>query len=92
MNLKPLALLFTIALASCATTPDMPTNLGNGLYMLSGSEHTVFGSYGAMVKELVGQANAFCEKSGKTAVIADTSGTEKSANNLASASIQFGCE
>jgi hypothetical protein len=92
-------LFAAVLLSACASTPSAPTPIGQGVYMLSGRDATVFGSYEQKVAELVGQANAFCAQQNKAATLTDASGRSSivgtpgvRAGQTASAMITFRCE
>lgn len=87
--------------AGCASAPRT-TQVGPGLYMITGQNATVFGSYHSKVAELMEAANAHCAESGTGATLVETSGRESRAGNpaglfptagqTASASVIYRCE
>lgn len=88
-------------IAGCAGAPKT-TQVGPGLYMITGQNNTVFGSYHAKVAELMELANGHCAKTGQGATLVEADGRESRAGNpfglvpssgqAAAASVIYRCE
>lgn len=67
------AAIATLGLSACATESPV-TPIGNGQYIVSGRDATIFGSEGEKIAELMQKANAYCAKQGLSAVLINSEG------------------
>ena len=96
MSLRIAICLATLALAGCGTR-SFVTPTRDGAFLVSGSSATL--SSGAEEKaRLVGDANDYCQRHGKSAVVVASSendakpGTLAAPGKLARATVEFRCQ
>jgi len=92
--MKKIALvaLCTAALSGCATSSTGAAPLGDGRYMLHGSDLTGFGSGNEVKAALLKEANKFCATQGKELSKVRHSSEEPGFFTFASADITFSCK
>lgn len=83
---------FAATLAGCATSSTGVAPLGDGRYMLHGSDLTGFGSANEVKAALLKEAGQFCTKQGKELTQVQHSGKEAGFINWANADITFRCK
>lgn len=82
-----------LALLACGTASAAkePTPIGDGKYMLSDQNFTIFGSTDKIVAKLMKQATEFCTtKTGKGAVLLQSGGDEAQPGQFSNGQLQRG--
>lgn len=81
-----------IFIAGCAISSTGVAPLGDGRYMLHGSDLTGFGTANEVKAALLKEAGQFCIKQGKELTRVHHSGEEAGFLNWANADITFSCK
>ena len=89
---KLIATAFVVALAGCATSSTGVAPLGDGRYMLHGSDLTGWGSPNEVKAALLKEAGEYCAKQGKELTQVSHMGNEAGFITSASADVTFRCK
>lgn len=80
------------ALTGCATSSTGVAPMGDGWYMLHGSDLTGWGSPNEVKAALLREAGQYCSKQGKELTQVQHSGTEAGWISSATADVRFRCK
>ena len=83
---------FVAALTGCATSSSGVAPLGDGRYMLHGSDLTGWGAPNEVKAALLKEAGEYCAKQGKELTQVGLSGDEAGFFTTASADVTFRCK